>query len=230
MCFSKRINIIRNMSNRVQVSVRLREALKLRAMTQSELSIKSGISDSKISSYLNGRYEPKSNGIDILSKILKVNPAWLAGFDVPMEEGSVFKADDLTITIPFVSQKLSAGRGENFLSDDDIEVRTISISAYLARGIDKATLLAAEVRGDSMIDEKIFSGDIVVFSRGLIRQEGIYVINYAGDLMVKKLSFDALNGRIDIISGNRNYPTRTVDAELIEILGKVVGWIHRLDF
>ena len=218
------------MSNRVQVSVRLREALKLRAMTQSELSIKSGISDSKISSYLNGRYEPKSNGIDILSKILKVNPAWLAGFDVPMEEGSVFKADDLTITIPFVSQKLSAGRGENFLSDDDIEVRTISISAYLARGIDKATLLAAEVRGDSMIDEKIFSGDIVVFSRGLIRQEGIYVINYAGDLMVKKLSFDALNGRIDIISGNRNYPTRTVDAELIEILGKVVGWIHRLDF
>ena len=199
-------------------------------MTQSELSIKSGISDSKISSYLNGRYEPKSNGIDILSKILKVNPAWLAGFDVPMEEGSVFKADDLTITIPFVSQKLSAGRGENFLSDDDIEVRTISISAYLARGIDKATLLAAEVRGDSMIDEKIFSGDIVVFSRGLIRQEGIYVINYAGDLMVKKLSFDALNGRIDIISGNRNYPTRTVDAELIEILGKVVGWIHRLDF
>ena len=209
--------------------MRLREALKLRSMTQSELSIKSGISDSKISSYLNGRYEPKSNGIDILSKILKVNPAWLAGFDVPMEEGSVFKADDLTITIPFVSQKLSAGRGENFLSDDDIEVRTISISAYLARGIDKATLLAAEVRGDSMIDEKIFSGDIVVFSRGLIRQEGIYVINYAGDLMVKKLSFDALNNRIDIISGNRNYPTRTVDAELIEILGKVVGWIHRLD-
>ena len=210
--------------------MRLREALKLRSMTQSELSIKSGISDSKISSYLNGRYEPKSNGIDILSKILKVNPAWLAGFDVPMEEGFVFKADDLTITIPFVSQKLSAGTGENYLSDDDIEVRTINISAYLARGIDKATLLAAEVRGDSMIDENIYSGDIVIFSRGLIRQEGIYVINYAGDVLVKKLAFDALKNTIDIISGNRNYPTRTVDADNVAILGKVVGWIHRLDF
>ena len=145
-------------------------------------------------------------------------------------QGDVTPADKFVITIPFVSQKLSAGKGESYLSDDDIEVKTIDVSEYLARGIDKATLLAAEVRGDSMIDEKIFSGDIVVFSRGLIRQEGIYVINYAGDLMVKKLSFDALNGRIDIISGNRNYPTRTVDAELIEILGKVVGWIHRLDF
>ena len=164
----------------------------------------------------------------LLAKAFDVEPWEVLGWDPPTTKP--FKADDLTITIPFVSQKLSAGRGENYLSDDDIEVRTISVSAYLARGIDKATLLAAEVRGDSMIDEKIFSGDIVVFSRGLIRQEGIYVINYAGDLMVKKLSFDALNNRVDIISGNRNYPTRTVDAELIEILGKVVGWIHRLDF
>ena len=212
-----------------KVADRLKEALSLRKMTQAELADKSGINFSTISSYVSGRFEPKRTPLMKLATALRVSPTWLAGFDVPMEEGSVFKADDLTITIPFVSQKLSAGRGENFLSDDDIEVRTISISAYLARGIDKATLLAAEVRGDSMIDEKIFSGDIVVFSRGLIRQEGIYVINYAGDLMVKKLSFDALNNRIDIISGNRNYPTRTVDAELIEILGKVVGWIHRLD-
>ena len=212
-----------------KVADRLKEALSLRKMTQAELADKSGINFSTISSYVSGRFEPKRTPLMKLATALRVSPTWLAGFDVPMEEGFVFKADDLTITIPFVSQKLSAGRGENFLSDDDIEVRTISISAYLARGIDKATLLAAEVRGDSMIDEKIFSGDIVVFSRGLIRQEGIYVINYAGDLMVKKLSFDALNNRIDIISGNRNYPTRTVDAELIEILGKVVGWIHRLD-
>ena len=120
--------------------------------------------------------------------------------------------------------------GEDYLSDNDIETKTINISEYLARGIDKATLLAAEVRGDSMVDERIYSGDIVIFSRGLIRQEGIYVINYAGDLMVKKLSFDALNNTVDIISGNRNYPTRTVEADSIAILGKVVGWIHRLDF
>lgn len=213
-----------------KVADRLKEALSLRKMTQAELADKSGINFSTISSYASGRFEPKRTPLMKLATALRVSPTWLAGFDVPMEEGSVFKADDLTITIPFVSQKLSAGTGENYLSDDDIEVRTINISAYLARGIDKATLLAAEVRGDSMIDENIYSGDIVIFSRGLIRQEGIYVINYAGDVLVKKLAFDALKNTIDIISGNKNYPTRTVDAELIEILGKVVGWIHRLDF
>lgn len=139
------------------------------------------------------------------------------------------KADDLTITIPFVNQKLSAGSGEFYLSDEDIEVKTINISAFMARGIDKNTLLAAEVRGDSMVNEKIYSGDIVIFSRGLIRQEGIYVINYAGDVMVKKLAFDALNNTVDIISGNENYPTRTVEVDNVVILGKVIGWIHRIE-
>lgn len=162
-----------------------------------------------------------------LAKALSVKPWEIMGWDVPSK---IMKADDLTITIPFVSQKLSAGTGENYLSDNDIETRTINISEYLARGIDKTTLLAAEARGDSMVDERIYSGDIVIFSRGLIMQEGIYVINYAGDLMVKKLAFDALKNTVDIISGNRNYPTRTVEADSIAILGKVVGWIHRVDF
>ena len=219
------------MTTRVKVGIRIKEALKYRDMTQSELSSKTGISDSKISSYISGRYEPRSDGIELMAKVLKVDPAWLSGFDVPMEQrNQILKADNLTITIPFVNQKLSAGTGENYLSDDDIETRIINISEYLARGIDKSTLLAAEVSGDSMIDEMIFPGDIVIFSRGLIRQEGIYVINYASDVLVKKLAFDALKNTVDIISGNKNYPTRTVDADSVAILGKVVGWIHKIDF
>ena len=213
-----------------KVADRLSTALKLKNMSQAELAEKTGINFSTISSYVSGRFEPKRTPLMKLAEALHVSPTWLAGFDVPMEENAIIKADDLTITIPFVNQKLSAGSGEDYLSDTDIETKTISISEYLARGIDRATLLAAEVRGDSMIDERIYSGDIVIFSRGLISQEGIYVINYAGDLMVKKLAFDALKNTVDIISGNRNYPTRTVEADNIAILGKVVGWIHRLDF
>lgn len=215
------------MTTRVKVGLRIKEALKQRDMTQSELAAKTGISDSKISSYISGRYEPRSDGIEIMAKVLRVDPAWLSGFDVPMERSKqISRADNLILTIPFVNQKLSAGKGEEYLSDEDIEMKSINISEHLARGIDKSTLLAAEVNGDSMIDERIYSGDIVIFSRGLIRQEGIYVINYAGDVLVKKLAFDPLKNTVDIISGNKNYPVRTVDAESVEILGKVVGWIH----
>ena len=163
-----------------------------------------------------------------IAEALDTDPWYILGWEPPKKKDHR-EAKDM-ISVPLISQKISAGYGETFLSDENITMKKISIPTSILHGVtDASTLVSAEVKGDSMIDEKIFSGDIVVFSRGLIRQEGIYVINYAGDLMVKKLSFDALNNRIDIISGNRNYPTRTVDAELIEILGKVVGWIHRLD-
>ena len=179
--------------------------------------------------------------VNEIEKFLGISPRTLSkvienGYYEPPEEDmnnkltGISRGDNLTITIPFVNQKLSAGTGEDYLSSNDISVKTINISDYLARGVDRSTLLAAEVRGDSMIDEKIYPGDIVIFSRGLIMQEGIYVINYASDVLVKKLAFDALKNTVDIISGNRNYPTRTVDADSVAILGKVVGWIHRIDF
>ena len=216
--------------DRMNVAERLRFAMNAKNMKQVDLVEKTGINKGAISSYLSGRYEPKRGQIEKMAEALRVSPTWLAGFDVPMNENEISRADDISITIPFINQKLSAGTGEDFLSDDDIETKTINISEYLARGIDRSSLLAAEVRGDSMIDEMIYPGDIVIFSRGLIRQEGIYVINYASDVLVKKLAFDALKNTVDIISGNRNYPTRTVDADSVAILGKVVGWIHKIEF
>ena len=174
---------------RANVAERLNIALKKKNISQTKLVELTGLNKSAISSYLNGKYEPKRDAVEIMAKALDVSPTWLAGFDVPMDENAISRADDISITIPFINQKLSAGTGENYLSDDDIETKTINISEYLARGIDRSTLLAAEVSGDSMIDEMIFPGDIVIFSRGLIRQEGIYVINYASDVLVKKLAF-----------------------------------------
>lgn len=134
------------------------------------------------------------------------------------------------LSIPFISQKLSAGAGIEHLSDADMEVEKIDILAEMAKGLDKATLVAARVRGDSMVDANIFSGDIVIFSRGLINGEGIYVINYLGDVLIKRIQFDPKNGEVAIISANKNYPVKTASAEDVLVLGKVVGWFHIENF
>ena len=62
----------------------------------------------------------------------------------------------------------------------------------------------------------------------MIKGEGIYVIAFAGDIMVKRLSFDGPMNKLTIISENKNYPVRIVDADTdgVRILGKVIGWIH----
>lgn len=67
-------------------SVRLRRALSIRNMSQSELCAKVKMSKSTLSEYLSGRYEPKQDRVFILSHALGVDPVWLMGYDVPMEK------------------------------------------------------------------------------------------------------------------------------------------------
>ena len=64
---------------------RLRKALTIRNMKQSELCRKTKIATSAMSEYLRGLYEPKQDKIYIMAEALNVDPVWLMGFDVPME-------------------------------------------------------------------------------------------------------------------------------------------------
>ena len=73
-------------------SVRIRKALSVRNMTQTELCAKARVSKSTLSEYLSGKYEPKQDKAYIIAKALDVNPAWLMGFDAPMEIADIQKS------------------------------------------------------------------------------------------------------------------------------------------
>lgn len=66
-------------------SQRLREAMYIRRLNQTDLHLLTGIGKSSISTYLKGDYKAKQDKVDLLAKILDVSPAWLMGYDVPME-------------------------------------------------------------------------------------------------------------------------------------------------
>lgn len=66
-------------------SNRIKEAMKASHLTQSELVQRTGINKGALSSYLNGRYNPKQKSIYILAKALNVSESWLMGYDVPKE-------------------------------------------------------------------------------------------------------------------------------------------------
>ena len=78
---------------------RLRKALTIRNMKQSELCRKTKIATSAMSEYLSGLYEPKQDKIYIMAQALDVDPVWLMGFDVPMEkEDKKISSDELALT------------------------------------------------------------------------------------------------------------------------------------
>ena len=57
-------------------------------MKAADLSKKTKVAEGTISCYINGRYEAKQNRVQVFAEALNVNPAWLMGYDVPMETES----------------------------------------------------------------------------------------------------------------------------------------------
>ena len=64
---------------------RLKYAMQIRNKKQSDLARETNIDKSKLSNYVNGKYQPKQDGYYLLAKALRVSIEWLMGKDVPME-------------------------------------------------------------------------------------------------------------------------------------------------
>ena len=70
-------------------SDRIKEALNLRNMKPIELVEQSNIKKSALSQYMSGKITPRQKALDAMAKVLNVSPAWLMGFDVPMEREGI---------------------------------------------------------------------------------------------------------------------------------------------
>ena len=64
---------------------RIKKALTIKGMKQSELCRLTKIPKSALSQYISGAFEPKQDRIYRMAQALNVNETWLMGLDVPME-------------------------------------------------------------------------------------------------------------------------------------------------
>ena len=65
---------------------RLKNALEIKKISQTELSKRTGIDKSLISNYVSGKYKAKSQNLYAIASALGVAEAWLMGYDIPMEK------------------------------------------------------------------------------------------------------------------------------------------------
>lgn len=110
----------------IQFINRLKSIMSERKITQSELSKRTGIRQSSISDWLNGRYEPKQDKIYLIAQALGVSPSWLLGYDeTTSNQTEGYYVDPETAefaeylrTRPEVRLLFSASRG---ISKEDME-------------------------------------------------------------------------------------------------------------
>lgn len=196
--------------------------LRVRGISVTEFSEKMGHNTSWFSVCKNRETELRLTDIQKISDTLNLSIDYMLCGD------EYISRTPETEMIPLVNQKVSAGYGETVLESDVAET-FIQVPEIMLKGFNRSSIRAARVKGDSMNDVKIYSGDIVLFADHLVEGDGIYVINYFNDLYVKRLQFDPFHNKVSIISENRSYKTIECDAdnENLVIQGKVISWIHK---
>ncbi len=136
---------------------RINKALAIRGMKQVDLSEKTGIPKSAISQYCAGSFKPKQQRLFLIAEALNVDEAWLMGLDVPMERGAASNRWGNVISTPETRKIPLLGAiacGSPILAEENIE-EYVNIPKELSGDF------ALICKGDSMINARIFDGDIV---------------------------------------------------------------------
>lgn len=134
------------------------------------------------------------------------------------------------LKVPHYAIQASAGGG-TLVEAEPIEQHLTLSRDWLAReNIGSKDLIGIYAKGDSM-EPTITSGDSLLIDReaNVIGSDGgIYVINYEGELFVKRVQ-KLLDGRIAVTSDNKNHMSIEIskhDLERLKIIGRVV-WFGR---
>jgi phage repressor protein C with HTH and peptisase S24 domain len=170
-----------------------------------------------------GTQKPPREVLERLASVYNVNLNWL----IHGRGQSGLDAD--TVEIELLDQEAAAGQGREI--EDYIEKQYVPILYDFLRPHNPKNLKAVHVKGDSMIDERINDGDIVIFNIKQIEGNGIYVVSVGNTLLIKRVDFDPANKTIELISANPAYETRRYsgnELEDIRVEGRVVACYHRL--
>lgn len=195
---------------------RLARALDARDVKQVELAEKTGISKSAISQYLSGAFVPKQRNTYKIAAALGVNPAWLMGKDVEMEDVSATNIVRYTTTkqVPLLGE---IAAGEPILACEDCKTY-IEVDGSLQ--VD----FCLRVNGDSMIDARICDGDLVFVRRQPVVENGeIAVVLLDNEATLKRFYRD--DGGVILKPENAKYQPRFYterDFKQVRVLGKAV--------
>lgn len=137
---------------------RLEKALKFRNLKPVELHEKTGISESLLSKYLSGNAIARQRKITLISDALKINPVWLMGYDVPMEEVKTDKLGNPISEIPLLG---TVKAGYDYMAQENWE-GMIEVDKDIIK--DGADYFALKIKGDSM-SPVLIENDIVVIKK-----------------------------------------------------------------
>lgn len=218
---------------------RLRTALEIRNMKQSELVEKTGIDKGQLSSWLSGKYKARQKNIALLSEALNVDEAWLMGFNVPMER--TFVASDAIdyskysnlMPLPYSSGQTvpligTIACGTPILADENVE-KEIKLPDNISADF------CLRCKGDSMINARIHDGDIVYIKKQPMVENGqiaaVLIANTADMAEATLKRVYVYDNKIMLVAENPLYQPLSFDRDdmnNVKIIGKAVAFLSMI--
>ncbi|MBB6215632.1 repressor LexA [Anaerosolibacter carboniphilus] len=194
---------------------RLQELMKDNDDTIYSLGEYLHLSPSSISKYINANMIPKHVMIDAIADKYNVNPVWLMGADVdkfnPTDKKNKSKQIPVLGTI---------AAGKPIMAQEYIE-------SYEHVGYDEKVDFCLRVKGDSMVNARIFDGDIVfIRSQPDVENGEIAAVIIDGEEATLKRVYK-VNGSIILRPENPQYQDFVFskkDMKSVRILGKAISF------
>ena len=209
---------------------RLKKALEIRDLKQSDLIRLTGLDRSLISNYISGKYKAKQDNLHIIAKALNISEAWLMGYDIPMERDDIRTNDNMLPSniSPLPKHKKlpmlgTIACGEPIFAEENID-------GYISCPDNIDADFCLRCKGDSMIGARIQDGDIVYIRQQPDVENGeIAAVLIDNEATLKRVY--KKNESIILQPENPAYePLIFVREEMnnIRILGKAVCFLSRV--
>lgn len=216
--------------SRVSTGYRLRQIMAERGIKQADIvrlcapyaaKYKTRIGRSDISQYISEIYSPSQVKLFILAKALNVNEAWLMGCDVDraprVDSESANPVKHIhTKKVPMLGD---IACGSPIVANQEYETYVLA-----SDNIDADFCVTA--KGDSMINARIFDGDIVFIKEQPTVENGeIAAVVIGDDVTLKRVYL--YSNRLELRPENPTYPVLNYEDEQlssIRIIGKAVAF------
>ncbi len=211
-----------------EFNIRLKKALMLRDISQTELCEITGIPKSAMSQYLSGNFKPKQTRTYFLAQALNVSPAWLMGYDVPIEPDGFsatskdntnkFFAPNITndyVTFPVIGD-IAAGYDD--IAVESWEGELIDIPVSYLKGREQNEFFVLRVKGDSMYPLYHENDKVLILKQTTLNNSGdIGAVLYDDEIAtLKKVEYVMGEDWLKLIPINPNVPPMRIEGEQLE--------------
>jgi len=139
-----------------------------------------------------------------------------------MKDYSIYKADN-TISLPLELSVSPIEAGFPSPADDHLDI-ALDLNEYLIKH--PSATFYIYVKGDSMINDGIYNGDIMIVDRAISpKSKDVVIAAIDGEFTVKRIH--KKNNKIYLQPSNKNYKTICITNEMdFQIWGVVTHTIH----